>query len=106
MVANRLDQLVDGSPPMTCHRAGRMVRECRSDNLRRIMFWFGLAAVAFPVALLGSGGGHCASVPRLAAATPREPLTFNRDVAPIIFARCAPCHRPDQAAPFPLLSYS
>jgi mono/diheme cytochrome c family protein len=31
--------------------------------------------------------------------------TFNRDVAPIIFAQCASCHRPGEAAPFSLLTY-
>ena len=35
----------------------------------------------------------------------REAVTFNRDVAPILFSRCAPCHRPGQATPFTLLSY-
>ena len=35
------------------------------------------------------------------AATP----TFTRDVAPILFHSCAPCHRPGEAAPFPLLTY-
>lgn len=34
------------------------------------------------------------------------PLTFNRDIAPIIFDHCAGCHHPGQAAPFSLLSYS
>ena len=34
-----------------------------------------------------------------------RPLTFNRDVAPIIFQNCTPCHRPGEAAPFTLLSY-
>jgi Flp pilus assembly protein TadD len=33
-------------------------------------------------------------------------LTFNKDVAPIIFDRCSYCHRPGQAAPFALLNYS
>jgi Flp pilus assembly protein TadD len=34
-------------------------------------------------------------------------LTFNKDVAPILFEHCAPCHRPGQeAVPFPLLSYA
>ena len=33
-------------------------------------------------------------------------LTFNRDVAPIVFQHCAPCHRPGQAAPFSLLAYA
>jgi Flp pilus assembly protein TadD len=32
-------------------------------------------------------------------------ITFNRDVAPIVFRYCAGCHRPGEAAPFPLLSY-
>jgi tetratricopeptide (TPR) repeat protein/mono/diheme cytochrome c family protein len=32
-------------------------------------------------------------------------VTFNRDVAPIVFAKCASCHRPGEAAPFSLLSY-
>ncbi|MEX2138444.1 MAG: tetratricopeptide repeat protein [Pirellulales bacterium] len=32
-------------------------------------------------------------------------VTFNRDVAPIVFRHCSPCHRPGEAAPFPLLSY-
>src|ERR1041385_4303507 len=32
-------------------------------------------------------------------------VTFARDVAPIIFQRCAGCHRPGQAAPFNLLTY-
>jgi mono/diheme cytochrome c family protein len=32
--------------------------------------------------------------------------TFNRDIAPLIFAHCAPCHRPGQAAPFDLLTYA
>ena len=33
-------------------------------------------------------------------------LTFNRDVAPIIFGNCSWCHRPGQFAPFTLLSYA
>jgi hypothetical protein len=32
--------------------------------------------------------------------------TFNKDVAPILFEACAPCHRPgEEAVPFPLLAY-
>jgi mono/diheme cytochrome c family protein len=31
--------------------------------------------------------------------------TFHRDIAPILFQQCAPCHRPGQSAPFSLLSY-
>ena len=32
--------------------------------------------------------------------------TFGKDIAPIIFANCATCHRPGESAPFDLLSYS
>jgi mono/diheme cytochrome c family protein len=35
----------------------------------------------------------------------RGALTFNRDIAPIIFNNCASCHRPGEVAPFPLLNY-
>ena len=31
--------------------------------------------------------------------------TFNKDVAPILFAHCSNCHRPDEVGPFPLLTY-
>jgi hypothetical protein len=31
--------------------------------------------------------------------------TFNKDVAPILYANCATCHRPGEVAPFPLLTY-
>ena len=37
--------------------------------------------------------------------TPRT-LTFNKDIAPIVFQHCAGCHRPDQSGPFNLLSYA
>jgi Flp pilus assembly protein TadD len=33
-------------------------------------------------------------------------VTFTRDVAPILFHSCAPCHRPGEAAPFSLLTYA
>jgi hypothetical protein len=31
--------------------------------------------------------------------------TFNRDVAPILYRNCVTCHRPDNIAPFSLLTY-
>jgi len=35
-----------------------------------------------------------------------EPVpTFNRDVAPLVFEHCAPCHRPAASGPFDLLTY-
>jgi tetratricopeptide (TPR) repeat protein/mono/diheme cytochrome c family protein len=32
-------------------------------------------------------------------------ITFNKDIAPILFRHCAACHRPGESGPFPLLSY-
>lgn len=40
----------------------------------------------------------------VSAAGPRE-VTFNRDIAPILFRNCAGCHRPGEVAPFALLGY-
>jgi len=34
-----------------------------------------------------------------------DSVTFSKDVAPILFRYCAPCHRPGEIAPFSLLSY-
>ncbi len=34
-----------------------------------------------------------------------EEVTFYRQISPIIYHSCAPCHRPGEAGPFPLLSY-
>src|SRR5262245_22227456 len=34
------------------------------------------------------------------------PVTFNKDVAPIVFQHCASCHHPGGAGPFSVLSYT
>ena len=36
---------------------------------------------------------------------PLDTLTFNKDIAPIVFEHCVTCHRPGESAPFQLLSY-
>lgn len=33
-------------------------------------------------------------------------VTFNKDIAPIVFEHCAVCHRPGQSGPFNLLTYA
>ena len=37
---------------------------------------------------------------------PATPVTFNKDIAPIVHANCAPCHRPGGVAPFSLLTFA
>ena len=44
--------------------------------------------------------------PERSEASTNELVTFNKDVAPIIFQHCSTCHRPGQAAPFALLGYA
>jgi hypothetical protein len=46
-----------------------------------------------------------ASVVALGWNTGASPVTFEKDIAPIIYRNCAPCHRPGEAAPFALMSY-
>ena len=67
-------------------------------RLRRALASFLLAAG------LALAGAHAQP---LAAATPtsEDDPTFARDVAPLVHSRCAACHRPDGAAPFPLLTF-
>ena len=36
---------------------------------------------------------------------PAATVTFNRDIAPIVYRNCSGCHRPGEPAPFPLLTY-
>src|SRR4051812_13399163 len=40
------------------------------------------------------------------AASAQTPVTFSRDVAPILIARCASCHRPDEVGGFSLLTFA
>ncbi len=39
-------------------------------------------------------------------ALPAQSVTFNKDIAPIVYNNCSACHRPGEAAPFSLLSYA
>ena len=61
-----------------------------------------------PCALIGCAAvlvAACSAEDAAVGATSSAAPTFTRDVAPIVFQSCAPCHRPGAAAPFPLLSY-
>jgi tetratricopeptide (TPR) repeat protein len=56
-----------------------------------------------------ASGLICGVVLATAAAgqgTPPPRVTFSSDIAPILFERCAGCHRPQGDAPFSLLTYS
>ena len=64
------------------------------------------AGLLLPIVLAASCGGAKTADPPPAHPPPPGTVTFNRDVAPIVFANCAPCHRPGEAGPFSLLTYA
>ena len=58
------------------------------------------------VASAGLAARHSAATPQ-SAPTPAQPqISFDRDIAPIVFRNCAQCHHPGEAGPFPLLTYA
>src|SRR6267143_792256 len=76
------------------HFGPRMTRP-----LRMLAVIFG---ICFTVAV---GPGQQDLAPSRLPAPTASRVTFNRDIAPILFHSCATCHRPGEAAPFPLLTY-
>ncbi|HSC28599.1 MAG TPA: tetratricopeptide repeat protein [Vicinamibacterales bacterium] len=71
-----------------------------SNGPGRVCFaWRATLAACLTASGLGAAGCGPSST---ASAT----VTFNKDIAPIVFANCAPCHRPAGAGPFPLLTYA
>ncbi|MGC2448653.1 MAG: tetratricopeptide repeat protein [Candidatus Sulfotelmatobacter sp.] len=70
---------------------------------RRLSSWvIGLASMSAMLPLFG----RPTPVPGFQAQKTEAIVTFNRDIAPIIFHSCSTCHRPGEAAPFSLLTYS
>ena len=61
-----------------------------------------LAAICVARAASDSRSGGAARGDSKAATS----LTYTKDIAPILFRSCAPCHRPGEAAPFSLLTYN
>ena len=60
-----------------------------------------LVGLVAPLALVAIGHAQSQSPAVPAGVVP----TFTSDVAPIVFAKCASCHRPGEVAPMSLLSY-
>ena len=63
-----------------------------------------LAALLVSVSVVGTIVARPS--PRQLADVKPTQVTFNRDIAPIVFRSCSSCHLPGEAAPFSLLTYS
>src|SRR5947208_11044257 len=61
--------------------------------MRRVVLILGSACLL--AAPAGAQSGQAASAP-----------TWNKDVAPIVYANCITCHRPGEVAPMSLMSYA
>src|SRR5438046_8875878 len=80
---------------------------------RRKIVWAPVAGIVLGLALIAGVGTvlpgkkteGSREVSTQSASTRRGPVTFSRDVAPIVFQKCAGCHRPGQSAPFALLTF-
>ncbi|MFP5263617.1 MAG: c-type cytochrome [Blastocatellia bacterium] len=62
----------------------------------RLIATAGFALTLVPLGVLDKGSAH--------TGTP-APVTFTKDVAPILYKSCAPCHRAGEVAPMSLITY-
>jgi tetratricopeptide (TPR) repeat protein/mono/diheme cytochrome c family protein len=74
----------------------------RISSRRRGQFAFVLTLAASAICALHAKPAHSTR----SGATPAGQVTYNRDIAPIIYRSCSTCHRPGEAGPFSLLTYS
>jgi tetratricopeptide (TPR) repeat protein/mono/diheme cytochrome c family protein len=74
------------------------------DDRQRGVARFYLAAL-FSVLTFAFGGCQRTVVTAAPPAPKTKDVTFNRDVAPILFANCSTCHHSGDAAPFSLLTF-
>jgi len=66
-----------------------------------LLLVFAVASAAFAAHL-----GAAKRQSPLKSAALQTQITFNRDIAPIVFRNCSQCHHPGEAGPFSLLSYA
>src|SRR5688572_32959459 len=59
-----------------------------------------------PFVLVLASAAAIAAAPQSPSSSPNDGTpTFSRDVAPIVYSKCASCHRPGEVAPMSLLTY-
>jgi len=85
-------------------KSGKALRPKRSGRFRALL------AGGLALALVGAAGWFLFARPKNVApqyyvTRPRGSVTFNKNIAPIVFENCGGCHRPGEAGPFNLLTY-
>ena len=65
-----------------------------------------VAGIALALGLRSALKTTSAPKPESPALPAGRTVTYSRDIAPIVYRHCSGCHRPGDAAPFPLLSYA
>src|SRR5260370_34215489 len=58
------------------------------------------------LALAPGGQAQAQETPSTQNTATQSQITFNHDIAPILYRTCARCHRPGEAGPFSLLTYA
>ena len=77
-------------------------RASPTELTRRVVY----LALGWALTFFSYGCGRSDTSGGVGLPRPRGTVTFCRDVAPIIFKHCSPCHRPNQSGPFDLLSFA
>jgi Copper type II ascorbate-dependent monooxygenase, C-terminal domain len=72
-------------------------------TMKRIFFTPLIAVAVLVAALFASSFERAATTAQ--ERKEKAVITFNKNVAPILFKKCAECHRPGETAPMSLLSY-
>src|SRR5215813_5991170 len=73
----------------------------RAREVRTLISGMALAlAVLFSSFITTAGSPNPKPVPEES-----PPVTFSRDIAPIVFRSCSSCHHAGEAGPFPLVTY-
>ena len=78
----------------------------RISHSRRALVWLLLLVAAVGLVWWRGRAVNETQSSRAYQASPRGTLTFNREIAPIIFQHCAECHRPGAPGPFSLLTFA
>lgn len=104
--SSRLPQVLHARSGMKFHSFDRTAQWTSSSVRRCLLFLFGGLVGGLAFIVLMPDVPAAVPGPTPSVQTTSEHLSFNKHIALIVFAHCAPCHQPGQNAPFDLLSFN